>query len=48
LFYMPSGHLPLLLEANSPLIEAHIVLDKQQDLIGQIRRPQCSSEVDMF
>lgn len=33
---------------NSPLIEAHIVLNEQQDLIWQIGWPQRSSEVYMF
>lgn len=34
--------------ANLPLIESDIVLDKQQDLIWQIRRPQRSSEVNVL
>ena len=31
-----------------PLIESYIVLDKEEDLIGQIGRPQRSSEVNVF
>lgn len=32
----------------SPLVQPHIVLDKEQVFIGQVRRPQRSGEVEIL
>lgn len=32
----------------SPLVQPHIVLDKEQIFIGQVRRPQGSGEVEIL
>lgn len=34
--------------ADSPLIEPHVVLDKEEYFVGEVGRPEGGSKVDLF